>query len=131
MSNLDRQYARDAAAGDGHASPIEKALNNALDAWAEWSRLGVLASGLPDHSPMFRGAYGSPDWEQWCDDQDHETAMSVQAAVWDLPSLERRAVIVTKLGGKWPDTAPPLLEVYLRAKAELLVVLVRRNVITE
>lgn len=132
IAKRSSSYGQDATTGDGHASPIEKALSDALEVWATWSKLGAaLGEGYPGGSPMFRGAYHAIDWQSWEEDADHDTAMAVQVAVWDLEARERRAVLVTKLGGVWDEAADgPLVEVYLRARGLLLDVLVRRGVIT-
>lgn len=111
-----------------HVDPMEQALSDALDVWAEWSKVGRVAEGLPDHSPMFRGAYRILDFEEMCDDADHTLAMTVNTVVWDLPSAERTAVLVVKSGGKGKWTLPePIEHAYERARAQLMVALVRRG----
>lgn len=121
-----RQYARDAATGEGHADPREQALSDALEVWSGWLRRDRWVDGYPAAASGFGNVESSTDWEDWESQADGSLAEAVDAAVRDLPEVERDAVFAAKTGCVWGHGIA-LQFAYGAARALLLEVLVRRG----
>jgi hypothetical protein len=141
----------------GHFGPApdpgEKALTDALDNWAAWSRRDGVGEALPGFSPMFRSAYRGTDFDEMLDGVDTDIAEAVHTAVWELDPRLRWSVMCVKFGmGAEGWSNPPtgwsspsvgwtgapvgpaapggsLEGAYAAARSVLLVVLIRRHVI--
>jgi hypothetical protein len=125
-----RQYARDAAFGEGHADPKEKALTLVLEVWAAWMRDGKLVDGYPEQAVGFDPAT-STDFEEMGAAVDLRVAMAVDAAIGDLPHNERMvlaAVWGSSQASVWRFREPHEV-IYARAREMLIVVLARRGVL--
>jgi len=124
----DPQRDRDSAAGTGAEDPLEQALSDALDVWAEWLRSGRWVDGYPDRSVMFGEARSGTDWQDLEEAVDLRVAQAVDAAIEGLTGNERAAVFTVKVHSLY-QLREPIEVVYLRARAALRVVLVRRGVL--
>jgi hypothetical protein len=108
--------------------PREQALSDALDVWAAWLRAGTWVEGYPDHTVTFGDVRNLTDWEQLEQEDDVRIAEGVDAAVRDLPEVERSAVFAVKTRCVYPHGIS--LEIaYGNARALLLETLYRRRVL--
>lgn len=108
------------------ADPREQALSDALETWAAWLRRGRWVDGYPGRAAGFTQAVGSTDWTDWEEQVDDLMAEAVDAAVRDLPEVERAAVFATKTGCRYGHGIA-LAFAYAAARELLLEMLVRRG----
>lgn len=108
--------------------PREQALSDALDVWAAWLRSGTWVEGYPDHTVTFGDARNVTDWEQLEQEDDLRIAEGVDAAVRDLPEVERAAVFTVKTRCTYRHGIP-LEFAYANARGLLLESLYRRGVL--
>lgn len=106
--------------------PRQKALSEALEVWAAWLRRGRWVDGYPGRAGGFDQAVGSTDWQDWEDQVDDLMAEAVDAAVRDLPEVERAAVFAAKTGSVYAHGID-MAYAYGTARWMLLEVLVRRG----
>lgn len=68
------------------------------------------------------------DFDEMVDECDWRDAQAVDAAVWDLPQIERTAIMHMHLAAAWRSSREPIAAVYERARALLSTALLRRQI---
>lgn len=101
-------------------------LDALLDNWVTWQRGGGTRHLRVATSRFF--ASGSSDFDSMLGEVDRRDAIVLDACIWDLPPVERSAVMHVHLAAAWRFQREPLDAVYLRARLSLSAALLRRRV---
>jgi len=123
---MSRETPYDPAASSAGEQAEHPRLDWHLENWARYQRAGgtrQLGTKTQSH-----WASGSSDFETMADKSEMRHALAVDALVWDLPDIERVAIMHTHLNAVWRSNREAMQEVYGRARLSLSAAMLRRAI---